>query len=123
MPTDRIFVENCAVISAKQINGVLPLSNGFPWKATSVTLTESCSNCGSSVQLRFNAVRTRQGKRFLCPRCGRPIQNLYRRPQSVVTDWACKDCHKLVYSSQYQQKAGSRNLDSFGLLGFGGHES
>ncbi len=103
MPTDRIFVENCAVISAQQVNGALPLSNGFPWKSTPVTLTESCQNCGSSVQLRFNAVRTRQGKRFLCPKCGRKVQNLYRPPEAAWSDWACKSCHGLVYSSQYQK--------------------
>lgn len=123
MATDRILVENCAVISTTQIRGVeLPLSQ-FPFKQTTVTFTESCPNCGASAQLKFGALRTRQGKRFLCPKCGRGVQNLYRPPQAAMGDWACKNCHGLVYSSQYRKKTGSRNLGTFGLLGLGGHQS
>ena len=122
MPTERIFVENCEVISAQQINGEVPLSKEFPWKSTPVTLTESCPSCGGSVERQFTAVRTRQGKRFLCPKCGRPVQNLYRPPQSIAADWACKECHKLVYSSQYREKSAVSKLAALELLGVGGGE-
>ncbi len=103
MLTDRILVEDCGVISANQINGVVPASTN-PFKGTPVTLTESCPTCGTSKELTFEAVRTRQGLRFFCPKCRRKVQNLYRPPGATWNDWACKECHGLVYSSQYQKR-------------------
>jgi hypothetical protein len=114
MPTDRILVENCAVISATQIQGVVRPSE-IPFKGTPAVLTESCPTCGTSTEISFEAVRTRQGPRFFCPKCRRKVQKLFRPPIGAWNDWACKSCHGLVYSSQYQEKAAG--LDPFGLVG------
>jgi hypothetical protein len=116
MPIDKILVENCAVISANQITGVVAPSE-IPFKGTPMVLTESCPTCGTSTELPVEAIRTRQGPRFFCPKCGRKVQNLYRPPVAAWNDWACKDCHGLVYSSQYRKKAA--DLDPLGLLGLG----
>jgi predicted RNA-binding Zn-ribbon protein involved in translation (DUF1610 family) len=122
MSTDRIFVENCAVLSASQVNSDVPRSDEFPWKSAPVTFTQTCRSCGNAVEFHFKAARTRQGKRFLCPQCGRPVQYLYRPPQAVATDWRCKECHRLVYRSQYVEKPTVNKLAGLGLLGFGGSE-
>lgn len=108
MTTGRILVEDCALISAAQLEDVELVASELPFAQTPVTFTESCPTCGTSVQFQFGAVRTRQGKRLVCPKCGRRVQNLYRTPQTAVGDWGCKECHGLAYSSQYQRKAGSR---------------
>ena len=113
MPTDRILVENCSVISANQIQGVVPPSD-IPFKGTPATLTESCPTCGTNKELTLEAIHTRQGLRFFCPKCRRKVQNLYRPPVAAWSDWACKECHGLVYSSQYRKKAA--DLNPFGLL-------
>jgi hypothetical protein len=112
MPTDRILVENCGVISANQINGVLPPSD-LPFKGTPVSLTEECPTCGTSKDLALEAIRTRQGPRFFCPKCRRKVQKLYRPNGGAWNDWACKECHGLVYSSQYGKKIA--DIDSFGV--------
>jgi hypothetical protein len=118
MPTERILVENCAVISANQIQGVVPPSD-IPFKGSPATFTEACPTCGTRKELTLEAIHTRHGLRFFCPKCRRKVLNLYR-PRAVAWDeWACKDCHGLVYSSQYRKK-GSGDPGITGLLGFGG---
>jgi hypothetical protein len=92
MPTDRIFVEQCLVISANDIPGNLPKSDS-PFATTTLSIPASCPTCGTSRQLEFEAMRTRQGKRLLCPKCRRPVNKLYLPPGSgigaarIVTDW------------------------------------
>ena len=115
MPTDRILVENCAVISASQIQGVVPPSE-IPFKGTPVTLTEKCPTCGTSTELTFEAIHTRQGPRFFC-KCRRKVQKLFRPPAAAWNDWACTHCHGLVYRSQYRKKGTLSDLGAFGLLG------
>ena len=105
MPTERILVENCSVISANQIQGVVPPSQ-LPFVGTPVSFTEACPTCGTSKELNLEALHTRQGLRFFCPKCRSKVQNLYRPPIGAWSDYACKGCHGLVYSSQYQK--GSR---------------
>jgi hypothetical protein len=104
MPTERILVEHCAVMSANQIVGDVPCSD-VPFAGNPVTLTESCPTCGTTKELTLEAIHTRQGLRFFCPKCRRKVQNLYRPPEAMWNDWACKDCHGLVYSSQYRKEA------------------
>jgi len=113
MPSDRILVENCSVISANQIQGSVP-SSEIPFKGTPATLTESCPTCGTNKELNLEAIHTRQGLRFFCPKCRKKVQNLYRPPMAAWGDWACKGCHGLVYSSQYRKTA--VDLDQFELL-------
>ena len=119
MPTDRILVEHCAVISANQIKVEVPPSD-IPFKGTPLVLTESCPTCGTTTDLSLEAIHTRQGLRFFCPKCRRKVQNLYRSPVAAWNDWACKECHRLVYSSQYRKKAELPDPGTVGLLGFGG---
>ena len=115
MATDRILVENCAVISANQIKGVVPASE-IPFKGTPVTLSESCPTCGTRAEITFEAVHTRQGPRFFCPKCRAKVQKLYRPPNTTWNDYGCIRCHRLVYRSQYRKKGTLSDL-GFGLLG------
>jgi hypothetical protein len=102
MPTDRILVENCSVISANQIQGVVPPSD-IPFKGSPATFTEACPTCGTTKELTLEAIHARQGLRFFCPKCRRKVEKLYRPPLAAWNGWACKHCHGLVYSSQYRR--------------------
>jgi hypothetical protein len=63
------------------------------------------------LKITAEAIRTRQGPMYLCPKCGKPSVKLYLPPGCARTDWACKRCHNLAYRSQY-----SKTLNPFRLI-------
>lgn len=111
--TNRPLVEQCEAISVSQIQG-LP-SSGTRWVEKTATLTTPCPTCGTTSPIDLVVVKTRQGPRFLCPKCRRNVAKLYRPPTEPWSEWACLHCHGLVYSSQYRKKATLPHL-GFSLL-------
>ena len=90
----RTFVEDCQAYSIQQFKD--PNTN-------SVDITEGCTTCGNTVKTSIRAIKTRKGLKFLCPRCGQRIEKVYRPNESRPGEWACRNCHHLIYQSQYEK--------------------
>ncbi len=106
--TNRIMVEDCTTLA---VGGVQDLPRHH-WKSSSVDVTAICTACGRPWKVRLEAVKTRQGPRYVCPQCGRKVQKLYVPPGSGLDDLGCKICHDLAYACQYKKRkvAGAQRL-------------
>ena len=101
----RALVEGCAVFPVEKTLHIPQVQNlpREPWNKTNVEITEPCEFCGHSWKLTVGVTKTRQGPRFICPKCGRQVKKLYRPPEAGLADWACRSCHNLAYRSQYRK--------------------
>jgi transposase-like protein len=101
----RPLVEGCAVLPVEQVlhfPQVQKLTREI-WNTVSVDLSGQCEFCGQSWKLTVGVTKTRQGPRFICPKCARRVEKLYRPPEAGPTDLACRRCHNLAYRSQYRK--------------------
>jgi hypothetical protein len=109
--SEKIKVEECLVISASSLRTAFSRSPiqgylGTPISDQSVEFSVE-SRFGQMQYVHFDVVKTYPpygGKRYwyVCPKCGRRVARLYATDHG--SPFACRRCHHLVYSSQYNQR-------------------
>ena len=103
----RVLVEDCAVTRIDEV----PQLPRYDWTFIPVNITTTCGACKQTTTSKLKVVKTPQGAKYVCPKCGLAVKNLYRPPEAAFVDWGCKRCHNLAYRSQYRKRpAGVRAL-------------
>ena len=105
----RLLVQSCAVARIEQVRP-RPTES---WETLEATISATCPAYKHLEVTLVPVSRTRQGPRFLCPKCNRPARRLYLPPSSGLANWGCQRCHRLAYSCQYvkpSKKGGLRGL-------------
>ena len=113
--SSRAFVDEAEVMQVQRVPQLTRLPPE-PWTSTSIEITAECQTCRHVWKLPVQISKTRQGLRFICPRCQRKVQKLYIPVNVAKNDWACLRCHRLVYRSQYEKSRSGKFLTTFGML-------
>jgi len=79
-----ILAEECDVARIEQVG--TPPAGDWPYQPGWISTT--CPTCGHEAKVTVDVVRTRQGARFLCPKCRRAVRCLYRPFNAGREDWA-----------------------------------
>ena len=87
----RVLVEDCAVTRIDEV----PQLPRYDWTFIPVDITTTCGACKQTTTSKLKVAKTPQGPRYLCPKCGFGVKNLYRPPGAAWVDWGCKKCHDL----------------------------
>ena len=111
----RAFVDEAEVLAVGRIPHIAQLPKG-PWEIFSIEITAECQTCRHVSKAPLQISKTRQGLRFLCPRCQRKVQKLFLPRDTPKDDWACQRCHRLVYRSQYEKSRSGKWIQNLNHL-------